>query len=544
MARHRLRGLNWLAGGVAAFALLCLSSAVRAADYNCESGIAATPSCSMTTGQGLVATSATDASFGDLPLGTGTSGNYVATVADGTGIDGTATGEGSTYTPTFDATELGTLTWYNGTGSVVHTFNTSGAEDVAEAYNNDYWEVGVPSAGDKITYVPSTGVLTMEGASWTLDSSGAGDVTFSDPVTVATSTADADKIKIQPQTATATGTFTGTITSVNLTADRTWTHKDASGTICLESNCLASTATALAANGANCSAGQAPLGVDAAGAVEGCFTPTAAAPGTDGQLPYNDGGSAFGASIIVWNDINNRFETVDADYVIKLDSDNDSTQEFQIYDGGGTERLSLTEAGSLDLTGGSNFVALGGGGSDTFNLVRNDTADGSDNEYLCLAGGGACSNSRGAIIQLGGNEPAIFSQGQVSIDAGNVAEGEIYLKTSNATKATVERDGDLKLVNQLTFNGTVPTVGTCGTTPSIAAASNDNAGLFTTGTGSPTACTVTFAKTWDSTPSCVANYQGGTTGVRASSISTTAVTFTYSAGCSSCVTNYICMGYQ
>jgi hypothetical protein len=33
----------------------------------------------------------------------------------------------------------------------------------------------------------------------------------------------------------------------------------------------ASTATALAANGANCSAGQAPLGVDASGAVESCF---------------------------------------------------------------------------------------------------------------------------------------------------------------------------------------------------------------------------------------------------------------------------------
>lgn len=36
---------------------------------------------------------------------------------------------------------------------------------------------------------------------------------------------------------------------------------------------LAATATALAANGANCSAGQAPLGVDASGAVEGCFVP-------------------------------------------------------------------------------------------------------------------------------------------------------------------------------------------------------------------------------------------------------------------------------
>lgn len=39
---------------------------------------------------------------------------------------------------------------------------------------------------------------------------------------------------------------------------------------------LTGTATALAANGANCSAGQAPLGVDASGAVEGCYTPAGA----------------------------------------------------------------------------------------------------------------------------------------------------------------------------------------------------------------------------------------------------------------------------
>ena len=36
----------------------------------------------------------------------------------------------------------------------------------------------------------------------------------------------------------------------------------------------AATATALAANGANCAAGQAPLGVDASGVSEGCWTPT------------------------------------------------------------------------------------------------------------------------------------------------------------------------------------------------------------------------------------------------------------------------------
>jgi len=44
--------------------------------------------------------------------------NYVGTVADGTGIDGTASGAGSTYTPTFDATELGNLIWGSGAGIV------------------------------------------------------------------------------------------------------------------------------------------------------------------------------------------------------------------------------------------------------------------------------------------------------------------------------------------------------------------------------------------------------------------------------------------
>lgn len=45
--------------------------------------------------------------------------------------------------------------------------------------------------------------------------------------------------------------------------------------ITIDHAATADTATALAANGANCSAGQAPLGVNASGAAEGCFTPGA-----------------------------------------------------------------------------------------------------------------------------------------------------------------------------------------------------------------------------------------------------------------------------
>lgn len=47
---------------------------------------------------------------GDLALTTQTSGAYVGLVADGTGIDGTASTEGATYTPTLDLTEISSAT--------------------------------------------------------------------------------------------------------------------------------------------------------------------------------------------------------------------------------------------------------------------------------------------------------------------------------------------------------------------------------------------------------------------------------------------------
>lgn len=62
-----------------------------------------------------------------ITLGTHTTGNYVKDVADGTGIDGTAAGEGATYTPTLDLTELSSVTW--GAGSFTTETFDAGATD-------------------------------------------------------------------------------------------------------------------------------------------------------------------------------------------------------------------------------------------------------------------------------------------------------------------------------------------------------------------------------------------------------------------------------
>lgn len=58
----------------------------------------------------------------------------------------------------------------------------------------------------------------------------------------------------------------------------------------------ATTAVALAANGSNCSSGQAARGVDASGAAEGCFAPSGASPAGSGtELQHRVDASTFGA---------------------------------------------------------------------------------------------------------------------------------------------------------------------------------------------------------------------------------------------------------
>lgn len=63
--------------------------------------------------------------------------------------------------------------------------------------------------------------------------------------------------------------FSYGVDSSGLTGNRTYTAPDATGTFALTSSNVA-TATALAANGTNCSAGNYPLGVDAQGNSENC----------------------------------------------------------------------------------------------------------------------------------------------------------------------------------------------------------------------------------------------------------------------------------
>ena len=92
----------------------------------------------------------------------------------------------------------------------------------------------------------------------------------------------------------------------------------------------------------------------------------------------------------------------------------------------------------------------------------------------------------------------------------------------------------------LEYFGSAPTISTCGTTPSVVG--NDNAFTITTGTGAPTACTATFASAWTNAPVCNVNLSAGTATI--TSVSTSAITFGFSAGLTSGKVYVGCKGYQ
>ncbi len=104
------------------------------------------------------------------------------------------------------------------------------------------------------------------------------------------------------------------------------------------------------------------------------------------------------------------------------------------------------------------------------------------------------------------------------------------------------------LFPQLLDQSSTPAVGTCGTTPTMTAGSTNSTGQFTTGTGTPTACTVTFSTAWPNNAFCTvapANSAAKaiTGGYYISASSASAFTLTLGTGTSSAAFNYTCAGH-
>jgi len=143
---------------------------------------------------------------------------------------------------------------------------------------------------------------------------------------------------------TTTGTFSGNLTG-NVTGNVSGTSGSTTGN--------AATSTALAANGANCSAGNYPLGVDAAGNAEGC---TAASGGgytlTGAAATY---ASPADTEVLYWG----------------------SWAANQPTNGGGDARIYIPKTGTITKVYGWVYTggASGTGESSTLVVRKNNTTD-------------------------------------------------------------------------------------------------------------------------------------------------------------------------
>lgn len=213
----------------------------------------------------------------------------------------------------------------------------------------------------------------------------------------------------------------------------------------------ASTATALAANGANCSAGQAPLGVDASGAVETCWTPTTMANdtiwdvagdivqatgsnasaklaiGTAGQVPHvNAGATALEYSVGFTID-------PDGDVTAKSYTTTRTTdpQTMILYEGsgGGSNKTTITTEAALAADATITF------GEQSLDFAAGTYTDGKYCTYTASGTVIACNstpqslltNSAGLLAALNdetGTGVAVFGTGP-TIDAPIVTSAEV-----------------------------------------------------------------------------------------------------------------------
>ena len=141
---------------------------------------------------------------------------------------------------------------------------------------------------------------------------------------------------------------------------------------------LAATATALAANGGDCGAGNYPLGVDASGAVESCtadvdtdFTSTT----THEQIPFERSTAVVGTDSLIWDGSAKRLDITGSVGATLLDTGGLDHNDFGIQYSSG-QMLGVSATITRAISGGDIWLGIdagGGGTTDALWIFANDT---------------------------------------------------------------------------------------------------------------------------------------------------------------------------
>jgi hypothetical protein len=187
-------------------------------------------------------------------------------------------------------------------------------------------------------------------------------------------------------------------------------------------------------------------------------------------------------------------------------------------------------------TGGGQSVTMGAGGAQSGSGTG---GTGGAFSLTCGTGGSAATGIGGT----GGT--CTFSAGNGGTGGAAAAgPGGNFIIRPGSRGAGADFAGTIVLdgvVSTDDVNVAIPTLGACGTTPSIAAGSSNFAGKVTVGTGVTTSCSVAFTRTFGAAPACVCNNSTSVLSVRCTA-STTGLVMVSTASFASDVLQYICVG--
>jgi len=224
-----------------------------------------------------------------------------------------------------------------------------------------------------------------------------------------------------------------------------------------------------------------------------------------------------------------------------------------VYDTGtGYRRLtvvgmSLNSWGRTSTAGTYYAVQTGNGGPGTEMTVSGNTLNCNDTVSPTVSGALITSNSVFSGLMANNFLTTCANGFVLQGGAGNVSlNGNVSKGTTGSNVLDNSTLSMLLYLNNNTFDAAAvtlraPAISSCGTTPSAAAGSNNQGGTITIGTGVVTACTLTFTSTLVRTPRCTAGTGSALILANATSVSTSAVVFGFSADLGGGTLRYQCV---
>lgn len=269
--------------------------------------------------------------------------------------------------------------------------------------------------------------------------------------------------------------------------------------------------------------------------------------GAAGSVQFSDGSGGFSSngSNFFWDDSTQRLGVHTASPSVM----------FQVAGTTGFfARLGSTAGAHFDFST-NQIASFTGGGSSSF-FINNDSTG---NVYMVTGGGQVAINTfspnsvlgvGGAITMNGSSSGFVGFQG--ATNAGSViytlpssdgSSGQVLTTNGTNTLSWATAQVPTPVSNKLIFSGTAPTLGSCGTSPSIVG--NDSAGRITVGTGGiATSCAITFAAAWTNAPLCFVSDESA---LIATQVVPTTTNLTISATAPFAASSklaYHCVGYQ